>query len=149
MKHLRNYFTVAIFFCLIAVLSVLAACSDEGTNNGGKGDVVAVENGFVFVATEDVMDIGETTTLEQYMQAMQKNGGITFEAEDGMIVSVNGVTPSAQNEYWFIYTSLEDYSNTTWGTYSYNGQTLGSATLGFGTLPCVAGQTYALILSAY
>lgn len=149
MKTLRNCITAAICFCLIAIAPVFASCAQQPANNGGTGNVVAVENGFVFVASQDVMEITATTTLEQYMQAMQTNGGITYTAESGMIVSVNGFSPSQQNEYWFIYTSLDDYSNVEWGTYEYEGDTLGSATLGFGALPCVEGETYALILSTY
>lgn len=149
MKSLRTFLAVSACACLLSLLPLASACGGETVNNGGKGNVQSVENGVVFVASEEVMDITETTTLRQYMDAMAENGGIEYEADNGMITSVNGIEPQSDNEYWFIYTSLGDYSNTEWGTYEYEGQTLGSATLGFGDLPCVEGETYALIISAY
>ena len=129
-----------------AVLLGLCGCMGGGADNGGHGDIEILS--VAFTASEEVMDITETTTLKMYMEAMAGNGGIEYEESGGMITSVFGVEPG-ENECWFIYTSLEDYSNEAWGTFVYRGQTLGSATLGYELLPCVEGEVYVLALSAW
>ena len=54
-----------------AVLFGLCGCMGGGADNGGDGDVEILS--VAFTASEEVMDITETTTLKMYMEAMAGN----------------------------------------------------------------------------
>lgn len=147
MNAFKKISVTAVAAVALCAALAFAGC-ETNVNNGGKGDVVAIDNGFLFVATEDVMDISPTTTLKDYMEIMAENGGIVYEEASGMITLINGLAPTDGN-YWFIYTTLEGYFNETWGTITYEGETIASATLGYSDLPCVEGETYAFVMSTY
>ena len=79
--------------------------------------------------------------LSESMELLKKNGKLTYEISGGMVTSINGKANSA-NEFWMLYTSDTEMANTAWGTYEYEGQTLGSAIVGAEALPVVDGGIY-------
>lgn len=112
---------------LLCILSLsFAACKPQSA----QGD----ENTVVIRPNEEVLVLGETTSLMDYLAAMQDKGLLTFTANNGMIDSVNGIenqTSSANSgSYWMIYTSDPDFSEASYGTLDYQGETYASATVG-------------------
>lgn len=71
------------------------------------------------------------------------------------IEEVNGRKPdAAKNEFFAVYTSLGDYlgvsySSEEFASYEYNGQRLGSASVGVSSLPLVKGEIYIIAISTY
>lgn len=134
--------TVVVLFSLC--LLVLFACGKQDDSNAVKAD----ENTVVIRPSEEVLVIGEDTTLSAYLNAMQEDGLIEFTAESGMIVSVNGIA----NEYtsanamkcWMIYTSDPALSNKAFGQLAYEGKTYGSASYGADGLIIKAEYVYFL-----
>ncbi len=90
----------------------------------------------------------EGDTLLTLMDKLVEDGSLTYKMSDGMIVSLNG-TANGMNSYWMLYASDEENSNADWGTYSYEGQTLGSATLGASELPVAAGEVYVWVYQSF
>ena len=80
-------------------------------------------------------------TLLSYMQDLQEEDVFSFTLQNGMVTKMNG-TSNSTNSYWMLYTTDTENANTSWGTYEYNGETLGSAALGVGELVVKNGATY-------
>ena len=116
---------LASLLCMVTLCFAFVGCQ--------KGDVddvvITVEN-----ASQD-------QTLLSYMQALQEEGTLLFTVSDGMVIKING-TANAGASYWMLYTTDTENANTSWGTYEYNGETLGSAALGVGELVVKNGATY-------
>lgn len=87
-------------------------------------------------------------TLLEYMQSEQTDGKLSFKFSDGMVTEINGVANTTKS-YWMLYTDDQAHANTTWGTYDYNGETLGSATEGAGTLVVVDGCVYVWVYTTF
>ena len=113
----------------------------------GKEDTVqpvAIDLTGVTVETGD--------TLLDIMTGMKAEGKLTFELSNGMITSINGVKNAATfNPCWMLYTSDDDptVSNTTWGTFEYDGKTLGSAALGADSLFVKTGEVYVWVYQSF
>ena len=87
--------------------------------------------------------VAENTTLSAYMDELQKAGKLTFEKENGMVVSVNGKKNGANyNPCWMLYTSDTEYSSAQWGSVEYEGKVYYSSTLGMENLIVKNGETY-------
>ena len=65
-----------------------------------------------------------------------------------MVTSINGITQTA-NTYWMLYTSDEDNANTGWGTYDYDGKSLGSAIYGAESLTVKDGCVYVWVFTKF
>lgn len=101
---------------------------------------VKSEEDVVAIAVEETW--GENMLLD-VMTLAQTEGKLTFTESNGMIMSLNGKENAADWSYcWMLYTSDEEMSTTAYGAYEYEGQTLGSANLGAGALPVIAGEIY-------
>ncbi|MCD8373471.1 MAG: hypothetical protein LUD27_09270 [Clostridia bacterium] len=165
---------LALIFAAFAAFSVaaFAACDEEDDEEkttivfGTEGSVVSVQ-AFAFTATESVLSMDESTSVYDYLSALQEAGMITFEGYESSygyyITSVNGI--EEQSEYnsdytsgsgwsWMIYTSLYEldgvtYATNEYGEFSYGGIGMGQASYGVSYLPCVAGYSYALIYEAW
>lgn len=87
-------------------------------------------------------------TLLEYMNDEQSNGKLTFEIAEGMVTEINGVA-NTTNSYWMLYTDDEANANTAWGTYDYNGKTLGSAKYGADSLVVVDGCVYVWVYTTF
>ena len=80
-------------------------------------------------------------TLLAVMEELQEEGELSFTVSDGMITELNG-TKQTPSSYWMLYTNDQENANEQWGTCEYEGEVLGSATLGAGELAVKAGCVY-------
>ncbi|MBQ8886010.1 MAG: DUF4430 domain-containing protein [Clostridia bacterium] len=134
----------ATFYLLGALLTLaLAALTACG---GQKPKVVSVdENSVIIRPDKNVLEITETTTLTDYLNALNDKGMVGFEyvIENGMVVSMNGLKQNnAESKFWMLYTSDAEKSNTAWGVLEYDGKQYGSATVGASELIIKEGETY-------
>lgn len=150
------------FWAAVAALTAFAfaGCMRGETPNGDKSaDVVLNVESVVFTVKSDYIPLSGTTSVKDYMDAMQANGELVFGGSEGQfgffIESVYGKRAEG-NAFWAVYTDLvtiegDDavYSTTDWGTFTYGGKTLGSAAYGVSSLPCVSGYTYALVYETF
>ena len=127
---------------LLAFLSLFmaafAACEKEIGSPAWFGlEVVSVTE------TEVVLrGVGNSNgRLSEGMELLKEDGKLTYEILGGMVTSINGKA-NGSNEFWMLYTSDEEMANTAWGTYEYNGETLGSAIVGAEALLTVNGEIY-------
>ncbi len=100
-----------------------------------------------------VIDLNEVTVEENavlldVMEDLQSRGELTFAIENGMVVAING-TKNATNAYWMLYTSDTDNANDAWGTYEYEGESLGSAVVGAATLEVKTGELYVWVYTKF
>lgn len=156
MKKRFTAFIVALF-AAVAVFA-LAGCSDNRNNSGD-----AIENGhtivYAFTASEDVMTITETSSMYDYMNAL-KEVDLVFDGyndEYGFYVtSVFGVSgktiSSTANSYtgwdWMVYTTVTTVDGVIYSgeeSTVIDGVTLYKASYGVSGLPCIAGESYALV----
>ena len=121
-KRVSIWFTWVL--CLFMICVGFSACKDKPDDV-----VIVVEN-----ATQN-------QTLLSYMQQMQADGELSFTIQDGLVVEING-TANTLNSYWMLYTSDAENANNAWGTYDYDGVTLGSAIYGAEGLILKNGATY-------
>ena len=126
--------TVFLFSILLSIAFCLSfvACDKEA-----QPVVITVSN-----------EAKEGMTLVEYMEDMQKNGEISFTVQGGMMTEINGVK-NGTNSYWMLYTSDADNADTSWGTYEYNNQTLGSAVLGAESLVVAVGAIYIWVYQTF
>ena len=92
--------------------------------------------------------VTEDTTLLAYMTELENAGELDFELKDGMVTELNGKANTA-NSFWMLYTSDTANANTAWGSYEYEGQTLGSATLGAETLIIAKSTVYIWVYQSF
>lgn len=104
----------------------------------------------VITASNEQMDITNTTTLVDYMNSLKADGQLTFEINNGMVSSVNGIdNPSDWSSCWMLYTSDLDNANSAWGTIEYNGNIYGSAILGAESLIIKDGCIYIWVFQSF
>ena len=95
-----------------------------------------------------VMEVQAGTKLLDYMNELKKLNEITFTIDNGMIMTIDGKSGNSST-FWMLYTDDADNSNSQWGTYEYEGKTLGSATLGADQLPVKDGCVYVWVLQSF
>ncbi len=130
----------------------LAACSACALPFGNTTDEVSVsftEEVKVATVERKSADMVAIRVLEEtdaklvaVMQDLQADGQLTFTKDgQGMITSVNGKENAADwSACWMLYTSDAELSSTEWGSYDYNGETLGSASFGANDMPVKKGE---------
>lgn len=123
-------------FLLCAFAAVFAVCFTACNTN--SPEPVAI-----YVTQPD-----EGEKLIDYMNDEQSNGKLTFEVASGMVTKINGVA-NTTNSYWMLYTDDANNSNSTWGTYEYDGKTLASAALGAEALVVVDGCLYVWVYTTF
>ena len=121
-----------IFTAVLAMFALLAfaGCASEGQVTEGENTVVIEAS---------AKDSGKT--LLAVMEELQEAGEFTFTVSDGMVTSINGTSQTASS-YWMLYTSDAENANDQWGTFEYEGETLGSAIYGAGELTLKADCVY-------
>ena len=83
------------------------------------------------------------SVLLDAMYALQEEGRISFQMQNGMLTELNGKKNTADwSQVWMLYTSDVEFSNTAWGSYPLEEMTLGSAIVGAESLPIKAGEYY-------
>lgn len=89
-------------------------------------------------------------TLLQVMSEKEEDGEFSYKIKDGMIVEINGTKNDLDyNPCWMLYTSDQENSNTAWGEYEYNGETLGSASVGADSLIVKSGEVYVWVYQEF
>ena len=155
-----------LFALLIAIISCVAVFAFAGcTTDEREQTTDKIEQGYsicyAFTASNDIITITDSTSMKDYMDALKKAGRLSFEGSDGdygyYITSVLGVSSvtvsSTANSYsgydWTVYTTSTTIDGTIYSsdseTFTYNGITLYKAAYGVSGIPCVSGQTYALV----
>ena len=92
--------------------------------------------------------VAENTTLLQLMEDMESENELSFSIKNGMVEEINGVK-NTTNSFWMLYTSDEASANTAWGTYEYNGETLGRAVVGATDLIVGANEVYVWVYQTF
>ena len=84
-----------------------------------------------------------SSVLLDAMYALQEEGKISFQMQNGMLTELNGKKNTADwSHVWMLYTTDVAFSNTAWGSYLLEDMTLGSAIVGAESLPIKAGEYY-------
>lgn len=159
MKKLTEIFAAIIAVCTLAFGLSLAACAndDRGSQDG------KIENGHVivyaFTVDEQIKTVDDGSMLD-YMNALKAAGDLAFEGSDGgygfYITSVLGVgskvVTSTANSYsgwdWAVYTTVTTIGGVTYSgaeKFDYCGLTFYKASYGVSGIPCVTGESYALV----
>ena len=121
---------VTLISLVLAALALLALAGCHTSSVTADVDVVIRAT-----AEQDGM------TLLAVMEELQEEGELSFTVSDGMITELNG-TKQTLSSYWMLYTNDRENANEQWGTCEYEGEVLGSATLGAGELAVKAGCVY-------
>ena len=128
-----------VVFLSLLFMFVFCGCGQSFGASQTKYSVTSNE-GVVAIAVEDAQDAKVFLDVMKLAQTEEK---LTFTESNGMIMSINGKENAADwSASWMLYTSDKEMSTTEYGTYEYEGQTLGGATLGAGALPVVDREIY-------
>lgn len=159
MKKITKFFTAVAAVVTLALGLTLSACvnDDRGTQDG------KIENGltivYVFTVDEQRMPADGGSMLD-YMNALKTAGDLTFEGSDGdygfYIISVLGVSgktvTSTANSYsgwdWYVYTTITTIDGVIYSgeeSMTIGGVTFYKASYGVSGIPCIAGESYALV----
>ena len=141
----RKLLALIVALATITMAFMLTAC--------GKTKFDKDKNELAITVTDSVMEITAETILEDYMKKLQSKEEISFKGTvDSVyglyITEINGVKAGV-SEAWMLYTTDAANSNSEWGSYEYDGKTLGSATLGVSNLIIKNGETYVWVLQKY
>lgn len=145
-KRLAALFSVALIFAV-----TLTACGD-----GKAVEAALLESSKQRVVIEAT---GSNGSLEDALAYFKEEGELDYAGSVGefgfYLTALNGYEPDgSRNEFWAIYTTLGEldgvaYSNIEYGTYSYEGKTLASASYGISGIPLVEGELYILVIESY
>lgn len=127
-------------FILTVIMSVFvfASCKTEGKVE----QATLVENTETLLVIKVDKIKGEPTLLDA-MECLQEQDQLSFTITDGMITGINGKNNAADySACWMVYTSDDDFSNTAWGVFEYQGESFGSAAVGANDLPVSVGEYY-------
>ncbi len=122
---------------LVSLISAVLALFSLAALAGCHTSSVTADVDVVIRATAEQ----DGMTLLAVMEELQTAGELSFTVSDGMIVELNGTKQTASS-YWMLYTSDEESANEQWRTFEYEGEVLGSATLGAGELTVKEGCLY-------
>ncbi len=133
MKKILALLTAAI--CLFS----FAACGKS--NGAGKTVASVVKAETLIVITVEEVD-GEPTLLA-VMQKLQADGQLTFTADvTGMVTSIEGKeNPADWSACWMLYTTDREMADASYSI-EWQGESCGSAVVGAGALPVLAGESY-------
>lgn len=96
----------------------------------------------------------ETVTLLDYMNKLVEDGKMTFTTSGSgemiLITAINGQKQTTKS-YWMLYTNddTEGVAGTEYGSYEYEGQTLGMANFGAASLNVKDGCVYVWVYQTY
>ena len=136
---MKKLLSLALTLMTLLSTLVFVACSNDEVEN------------VVFTADGAKYQITETTSLNDYMNALELDGKLSFTTSSSIygmfITSVNGVKNGiGGNPCWMVYTDDPDFSDTSdWGTeITIDGKTYKSTTLGISGVIVKSGMTYVL-----
>ena len=147
-NHNKTFF-FALVCAIVLACTCLFACGKEQKSVDAR-ILLSTETSVVFT----VENADEGATLLDAMYALEEQGELTFEVENGQygafMKGINGVENGfGDNPCWISYTSDTALSNTAWGTYEYGEQTLGSTVVGMSTLTVKVGEIYAWVYTQF
>ena len=95
----------------------------------------------------------KATKLEAVLDELVADNKITYSGTKSaitgiMITEIDNITLQG-NQFFAIYTNDTENSDTNWGTYTYEENTLGSASWGATSLPVKDGYVYAFSISSF
>ena len=135
--------TVSLLSLILSVVFALGAASCGSFDGDEKAIIASVERTEGTMVAIKVEKAEDNAMLIEVMEYLQEENALAFEVSGGMVTSINGKANAADwSASWMLYTSDEEMSNTAWGTYEYEGQTLGSAIVGAEALPVADGEVY-------
>lgn len=165
---------LTLFVAIISAVTVLAfaGCKtgNEPEGDGGDGEANYVtkttinENkGIVFTASKDVLNIGYSTSVADYLSALKKKSYLTYESQTGdfglYITSMDGTANIDNGDLtgnsWMFYIDFltlegdDAVYGSDYQTIVYDGKTLYSSNNGVSGTPCVEGHTYAFVYEYY
>ena len=143
---MKKLFNTLVSLLLFATMLAFTGCLAK------KEPMVIKESDTYIVihVSSEQMELADTTTLVEYMNALEEDGALDFEMSNGMVSSVNGIeNPADWSSCWMLYTSDTDNANTAWGEVEYKGEVYGSAILGAETLTVKDGCLYIWIFQAF
>lgn len=142
---MKKFFNTIIAIALSVIVFSFFGCSPK------EPLVIKESDTYIVISvTKEQMDITDTTTLVDYMNSLKNDGQLTFEINNGMVSSVNGIdNPSDWSSCWMLYTSDADNANSAWGTIEYNGSVYGSAVLGAESLMVKDGCIYIWVFQSF
>ena len=138
--------------------------NQQNSTEGENDQNAEIENGhkivYAFTADKDVLEISDDTSMYDYMCALKDDGFLSFEGSDGdygfYVTSVMGVTSkvvsSTANSYsgwdWAVYTTVTELDGVIYSgdeSTTIDGITLYKASYGVSGVPCIEGESYALV----
>lgn len=158
MKKCTKLLAAFVAALTIAIGFALSGCADDRGTQDGK-----IENGHTIVYAFTVgerNDVADGGSMLDYMNALKADGDLTFEGSEGdygyYITSVLGVSgkavASTASSYsgwdWYIYTTLTTIDGVIYSgeeSLIIGGVTFYKASYGVSGIPCVAGESYALV----
>ncbi len=141
----RKFIVRLLIFTL--VLFSFGACKKEISVTVDPTQIgvefIREEDGELLAAVVSVKNanLEKGTTLADVMEELKDERTFTYTFSQGMLTELNG-KKNGEGYYWMLYTSDDERANTAWGTYLYEGQALGSATVGAESLPAKDGEVY-------
>lgn len=160
---MKRYFLLAAPIAAL-ILLIFSGCIPEYT--GGDPLVKAeIDQGYsisyAFTPSSEVLTLSDSTSVKDYMDALKEDGVLTFEgsqSEYGFFISSvlgveNRTVSSTANSYsgygWTVYTTLREKDGVPYvyedSTFVYDAIILYKASYGVSGIPCVEGETYALV----
>ena len=135
--------TASLLSLILSVVFALGAASCGLFDGDEKAIIASVERKEDTMVAIKVEKAEDNAMLIEVMEYLQEENALAFEVSGGMVTSINGKANAADwSASWMLYTSDEEMANTAWGTYEYEGQTLGSAIVGAEALPVADGEIY-------
>ena len=135
--------TVSLLSLILSVVFALGAASCGLFDGDEKVIIASVERKEDTMVAIKVEKVEDNAMLIEVMEYLQEENTLAFEVSGGMVTSINGKANAADwSASWMLYTSDAEMANTAWGTYEYEGQTLGSAIVGAEALPVADGEIY-------
>ncbi len=164
----RKLCCILSFLCLFVTPIAFGGCNDNSSvipeesssiDNSSvepdetSNDIALSLSYAVLKKTNDCLVIHVDICRDEYklidvMKDLQESDKITYTMNGTFLSSLNGVTPTGK-QFWALYTSDTELSNTAWGSYTYEGKTYGSSILGVTELPIAENGYYIWALSSY
>lgn len=143
---------VLVIAIIASIMCVLVSC---GTSVKVDESKKIVE----FTAEKSLITKYECKTLQNYMDALQKENKFTYKATGSgdmtFVTTINNLQADSTKEYWAIYSNSKSeknfsYAKTEWGgPYEYNKVEYGYANFGIYSLPIEEGIVYLFVLTAF
>lgn len=140
----KKLLALIVALAMVTSAFMLVACGKTKFDKDKKELAITVSGG--------VMEITAETTLEDYMNKLQEKKEVSFDgstSEYGLYITKINDVEAGMGEAWMLYTTDAANSDSEWGSYEYDGKTLGSATLGVSNLIVKEGETYVWVLQKY